>query len=78
LAGAFFNAGAKALLVSHWYVDSRAAVQITTRTMDQMASDPSSGRAEAVRRTMAAMIANPATAHPALWAPFVVVGEGAR
>ena len=36
------------------------------------------GRAEAVRRAMLAMIntGEPPEAHPALWAPFVVVGEG--
>jgi len=36
------------------------------------------GRAEALRRAMLAMIdkGKPHEAHPAYWAPFVVVGEG--
>jgi hypothetical protein len=37
------------------------------------------GLAEALRRAMLAMIdkGKPHEAHPAYWAPFVVVGEGA-
>jgi CHAT domain-containing protein len=35
-------------------------------------------KAEALRRAMMALADEPETAHPAYWAPFVVVGEGAR
>ena len=43
-----------------------------------MASNPKVGRAEALRRSMLALIdkGEAHEAHPALWAPFVVVGEG--
>jgi CHAT domain-containing protein len=80
LARAFFYAGARALLVSHWAVESNAAMRLTTSTFDILKSDPSLGRAEALRRSMLAYMndtANPLNAYPALWAPFVVVGEGA-
>lgn len=83
LARAFFYAGTRALLVSHWYVDSRAAVQITTGAFAALGADPRLGRAEALRRaTLAAMLdpKRPSTwtpaSHPAIWAPFIVVGEG--
>jgi CHAT domain-containing protein len=44
-----------------------------------MARDPRVGRAEAMRHAMQALIekGTPIEAHPAFWAPFVVVGEGA-
>jgi CHAT domain-containing protein len=78
LARAFFYAGARALLVSHWYVDSASAVALTTKTFDEMKRDPKLGRAEALERSMQALIANGGRfSHPANWAPFVVVGEGA-
>jgi CHAT domain-containing protein len=44
-----------------------------------MTRDPKVGRAEAMRRSMLALIdkGSKEEAHPAFWAPFVVVGEGA-
>jgi tetratricopeptide (TPR) repeat protein/CHAT domain-containing protein len=79
LARAFFYSGARALLVSHWAVYSDATVKLVTKALSTMAADPSVGRAEALRRSMLAMIdkGEPQEAHPAYWAPFVVVGEGA-
>ncbi len=79
LARAFFYSGTRALLVSHWPVISEAAVKLTTRTFSEMNGDPAIGRAEALRRSMLALIDKgaPYERHPAYWAPFVVVGDGA-
>ncbi len=57
LARAFFYAGARALLVSHWYVNSEASVAITTGAVNAMKANPKMGRAEALRRSIAAVIA---------------------
>ena len=77
LARAFFYAGARSLLVSHWEVDSQAAVAITTGAMNALKADPGIGRAEALRRSISAVIAKGGRyAHPSVWAPFVLVGNG--
>ncbi len=74
LARAFFYAGARALLVSHWAVNSKAAVDLTTRTFAALANDPKLTRAEAFRSAILMAIDEGYT--PDYWAPFVIVGEG--
>jgi CHAT domain-containing protein len=79
LARAFFYAGARGLLVSHWPVDSKAAVRLTTAAFAELKAAPEIGRAEALRRSMLALLqdrSEPRNAHPAIWAPFMMVGEG--
>jgi tetratricopeptide (TPR) repeat protein/CHAT domain-containing protein len=79
LGRAFIYAGARSLLVSHWAVYSAATVKLVTGAVREIARDATVGRAEAMRRSMLALIDNgsPEEAHPSYWAPFVVVGEGA-
>jgi len=78
LARAFFYAGARSLLVSHWEVASQPTVKLITKAIDELKHSPKIGRAEALRRSMQAMIdsGKDYEAHPAFWAPFVLVGEG--
>jgi CHAT domain-containing protein/tetratricopeptide (TPR) repeat protein len=84
LARAFFFAGARTVLVSHWEVYSKASVDLIGRTFGNMRADPAIGRAEAMRLAMRDVIANDPfkgrlkgfSAHPAYWAPFALVGEG--
>jgi CHAT domain-containing protein len=67
------------LLVSHWEVNSDGAVKLIKGAIRKMASDPKVGWSEAMRRSMLALIdrGEAHEAHPAYWAPFVLVGEGA-
>ncbi|GLS46954.1 hypothetical protein GCM10007884_49540 [Methylobacterium brachythecii] len=79
LVRAFFYAGARALLVTHWSAGSEAATRLTTSTFTLLEAQPSLGRAEALRRAMLdyiAQAARPLDAYPAFWAPFAVIGEG--
>jgi len=80
LAKAFFYAGSRALLVSNWSVASKAAVKLTTGAFAALAAEPAIGRAEALRRAELALLDDttlaPAFAHPMIWAPFTIVGEG--
>ena len=78
LARAFFYAGAKSLVVSHWEVDSDATVELMDELFEELKASPHLSHAEALRLSMLRMIANsskPQWAQPMFWAPFVVVGE---
>jgi CHAT domain-containing protein len=79
LARSFFYAGARALLVTHWAVDSAAATRLTTSTFDRLKAEPNIGRAEALRQAMLAYLndaSSPRNAYPAFWGPFALIGEG--
>ena len=78
LARAFFYAGAKSLIVSHWTVDSDSTVELMDGLFEALKANPHLSHAEALRTSMLRMIANPTKpewAQPKFWAPFVVVGE---
>jgi CHAT domain-containing protein/Tfp pilus assembly protein PilF len=78
LARAFFYAGARSLVVSHWEVDSQATVELMTGMFQVSARDRKLSHGEALRQSMLMMIDKAKSeedAHPRIWAPFVVVGE---
>jgi CHAT domain-containing protein len=78
LSRAFFYAGARAMLVSHWAVDSDAAVKLITEAVANLRAENKVSRAEALRHAMLLLIADERTAftsHPSIWAPFVVLGQ---
>jgi hypothetical protein len=64
--------------VSHWEINSDSTVKLITSAVGAISKDNTVGRAEALRRSMLGMIDNgkPHEAHPAYWAPFMVVGDG--
>lgn len=67
LARAFFYAGARALPVSHWPVESNAATMLTSPTFAEMRKDPAIGHSEALRRAMLALMSDSkASAHPSV------------
>jgi CHAT domain-containing protein/Tfp pilus assembly protein PilF len=81
LARAFFYAGTRALLVTHWAVDSAATTTIATNTFANLKTDAKMGRAEAMRRAMVAYLGDeskPEQAYPGYWGAFAIVGEGVR
>lgn len=79
MAKAFFYAGARSLLVSHWPVASEATVPLTTNMLKEYDTNPNLGKAHAQQKAMLELMNtkdHPEYAHPLFWAPFVVVGEG--
>ena len=85
LGRAFFFAGAKALLVSNWPVDSVASRTLMTDLFKNQQKAQGTSKAELLRQAMLTQIdqggmKEGATmkysySHPLFWAPFVVVGD---
>src|SRR5690606_39136156 len=66
LARAFFSAGTRSLLVSHWAVDSDATVKLVTAAFAAMAAEPGLTQGQALARAMARLIESGGReAHPA-------------
>lgn len=76
LARGMFYAGARSLLATHWAVDSRSAATLVSETFKAYAGAARPGKAQALRGAMLRLLAQPATSHPAYWAPYVVIGDG--
>ncbi len=82
LARAFFYAGARSMLVTHWSVNDQAAAYLVADTLRRWREAPADGMARAVQGAELGMLAAaghamPADlAHPFFWAPFAVIGEG--
>lgn len=88
LGRGFFYAGSRALLVTHWPVESRSARQLVTTLFERYAGNPALSRAEALRQASLAVMEDSAKdasgkalysyAHPIFWAPYALVGDGGR
>ena len=78
LARAFFHAGARGLMVTHWSVYSDAATRISSGLVDALARDPGLRPSEALRRTVLALLDDPRSSmlqrQPGYWAPFAIIG----
>lgn len=77
LARAFFAAGARSLVVSHWAVASDATARLLSRTVERLAADPARSPADALRESMLWMRrggAGVAYGKPEFWGAFSAVG----
>lgn len=89
LSRAFFAAGARGVLASHWAVESTSTTRLMTQLFSNLQQDKRLHPAEALRQSMLAMLTTPAEcgllcwlgwqdapqpAHPAYWGAFVMYG----
>ena len=75
-AEAFFYAGARTLVASHWQVPSIATERLMTGMFDRAGPRLQAGVAESLRQAQLSLASDPATAHPFYWAAFTVIGDG--
>ncbi len=84
LARAFFFAGARSMLVSHWPVEDAATADLMVRLFETERTRPGLGLAESLRQAQLSVIADARRpglefrSHPLFWGAFTLVGDGAR
>jgi CHAT domain-containing protein len=80
LSRAFFYAGARSLLVSHWRVRDDVAPKLIPAMLLAERNNPRLSRAEALRQASLAILDDRSlnAANPAAWAPFTLIGEAGR
>jgi CHAT domain-containing protein len=89
LARSFFHAGARGLLVSHWYIRDDVAALLTANAVEARRDNPELSRAGALKAAMTRIrldtsadgkqpndrgeLVETSWAHPSAWAPFTLV-----
>jgi CHAT domain-containing protein len=77
LATSFFNAGARAILATHWEIPSEPTVKLMTGLFERLNTTGMGDLAESLRQSQLALIGDPATGHPYNWAAFTLIGSSA-
>ena len=82
LARAFFYAGSRSLLATHWSLNDAAAEQLVAGLLQDYRNNAGDGLAQSLRAAQLALVASagrdgmPANlAHPFFWAPMALIGE---
>jgi CHAT domain-containing protein len=82
LARAFFYAGARSMLVTHWSINDQTSAFLVADTLRRLATGEAHGLGDALRGAQLGLLDRagkdlPAhLAHPFYWAPFALIGEG--
>ena len=74
LAGVAVQAGARSTLASLWTVDDESGARLISQFYRELATKTMT-KAQALRQAQLSLLRNPDYRHPALWAPYVLVGN---
>jgi CHAT domain-containing protein len=74
LAGVAIKAGARSALASLWYINDEAS-SILISDFYRALHQPSNSKARALQEAQLKLLRHPQWAHPAYWAPFLLIGS---
>ncbi len=74
IAGVAVRAGVQSALASLWYINDAATVPLIEEFYRQL-RQPNVTKAEALRMAQLKLINDPQNNHPALWSPFILIGN---
>lgn len=74
IAGVAVRAGVKSALATLWYINDEATVPLIEEFYSQL-RQPNISKAAALRNAQLTMLDNLDYSHPAVWSPFILVGN---
>jgi CHAT domain-containing protein len=74
IAGVAVRAGVKSALASLWFINDESTVPLVEEFYTQL-RQPGMTKAEALRRAQIKMIGDRDYGHPAVWSPFILIGN---
>ncbi len=74
IAGVAVRAGVRSAIASLWHINDEATVPLIEEFYSQL-QQPNVTKAEALQRAQLKMIANLEYSHPAVWSPFILIGN---
>ncbi|HBB31862.1 MAG TPA: hypothetical protein DDZ80_27210 [Cyanobacteria bacterium UBA8803] len=74
IAGVAVRAGVESAVATLWYINDEATVPLIEEFYQEL-RQPNVTKAEALRRAQMKMIADLSYNHPAVWSPFVLIGN---
>jgi CHAT domain-containing protein len=74
IAGVAVRAGVRSALASLWNINDEATVPLIEEFYTQL-EQPNVTKAEALQKAQLKMIANLEYSHPAVWSPFILIGN---
>jgi CHAT domain-containing protein len=74
IAGVAVRAGVESAVATLWYINDEATVPLIAEFYRQL-RQPNITRAEALRQAQLKMISNVNYNHPAVWSPFILIGN---
>ncbi len=75
LAGVAVKAGARSAFATLWYVNDEASTQLVTDFYTILRKEPELSKAKALQQAQVKLLSQPATSHPCLWAPYILIGN---
>jgi len=74
IAGVAVRAGVQTALATLWYINDESTVSLIEEFYTQL-RQPDVTKAEALRRAQIKAIADVNNSHPAVWSPFILIGN---
>jgi len=75
LAGVAVKAGARSALATLWFVNDRSTAVLVSEVYQQLRSEPTRSKAQALRAAQLKLLGDRRYRHPCYWSPYLIIGN---